>query len=358
MRLDELDFELPDALIAQEPPLRRDGARLLTLDRITGAVEHGSVRELPDRLRAGDLLVVNETRVLPARLHAFRSDTGGRVEVFLLEPVAAPAEAWRALVRSGGSPGEGERLELMGGEGLMLVRAETEGRWIVAGESESVQALMQRHGRMPLPPYIRRRPGRDERDGMDRERYQTRFARTDGAVAAPTAGLHLSDELLATLDALGVERTAVTLHVGLGTFAPVRTETLAEHVMHAEHYEISAAAASAVQRAKAEGRRVVAVGTTTVRALEGAAARGPAGVVAAGVGSTNIFITPGYTFRVVDALLTNFHLPRSTLIALVGAFAGLDAVLAAYREAVAEGYRFYSYGDAMWIASGRAPVLG
>ena len=350
MRLDQLDYDLPDALIAQEPPLQRDGARLMTLDRETGAVEHRSVLELPELLQPGDLLVVNETRVLPARLHGFRSDTGGRVEIFLLEPVAEPAGAWRALVRSGGSPGVGERLELMQGEGLFLHAAEGQGQWIVRGESEPVADLMVRHGRMPLPPYIRRRPGRDERDAMDRERYQTRFAKDEGAVAAPTAGLHLSDDLLAQIDARGVTRAAVTLHVGLGTFAPVRTETLEEHAMHAERYSIPEATAQAVRAAKAEGRRVVAVGTTTVRALEGAAAASPDGLPQAGAAATELFITPGFEFRVVDALLTNFHLPRSTLIALVGAFAGLDRVLAAYREAVAEGYRFYSYGDAMFLA--------
>ncbi|MDF1702261.1 MAG: S-adenosylmethionine:tRNA ribosyltransferase-isomerase, partial [Planctomycetota bacterium] len=210
--------------------------------------------------------------------------------------------------------------------------------------------LRARHGRRPWPPYIRRRPGRDERDGMDRERYQTRFARAAGAVAAPTAGLHLSDGLLAALDERGVERAAVTLHVGLGTFAPVRTDTLEAHAMHAERYEISADVAAAVRRAKAEGRRVVAVGTTTVRALEGAAAVAADGLPEAGTGETDIFITPGDSFRVVDALLTNFHLPRSTLIALVGAFAGLEAVHAAYAQAVQERYRFYSYGDAMFIS--------
>jgi len=350
VRIAELDFDLPDALIAQEPPLERDGARLLTLGRSDGAVDHLGIRDLPSLLRPDDLLVVNETRVLPARLHAFRSDTGGRVEVFLLEPVEEPANAWRALVRSGGSPGVGERLELMDGEGLFLHTAEGQGRWIVAGESEPVVDLMRRHGRMPLPPYIRRRPGRDDRDSMDRERYQTCFAQSDGAVAAPTAGLHLSEALLAEIAALGVERVAVTLHVGLGTFAPVRVDDLDEHVMHAERYEIAPEVVEAIRRAKAADRRIVAVGTTTVRALEGAAAVSADGLPEAGAGETNLFITPGASFRVVDALLTNFHLPRSTLIALVGAFAGLDNVLAAYRAAVADGYRFYSYGDAMWIA--------
>ncbi len=350
MRIDELDYELPEALIAQEPPLERDGARLLSLGRSDGTIDHREVADLPELLRPDDLLVVNQTRVLPARLHAFRSDTGGRVEVFLLEPVVEPVGAWRALVRSGGSPGEGERLELMNGEGLLLQRAEGKGVWVVAGEQEPVADLMRRHGRMPLPPYIRRRPGRDDRDGMDRERYQTRFAQTDGAVAAPTAGLHLSDALLAAIDAQGVRRVALTLHVGLGTFAPVRVENLADHVMHTERYEIAPEVAAAIREAKAAGRRVVAVGTTTVRALEGAAAVSADGLPEAGAGETDLFLVPGATFRVVDALLTNFHLPRSTLIALVGAFAGLESVLNAYEVAVAERYRFYSYGDAMWIA--------
>ena len=350
MRIEELDYDLPDALIAQEPPFERDGARMMTLARDGGAIGHRSVVELPDLLQPGDLLVVNETRVLPARLHGFRSDTGGRVEIFLLEPVAEPAGAWRALVRSGGSPGVGERLELMKGEGLFLHAAEGHGQWIVRGEDETVTDLMARHGRMPLPPYIRRRPGRDERDAMDRDRYQTRFARDDGAVAAPTAGLHLSDDLLEAIKERGVERAAVTLHVGIGTFAPVRSETLEDHDMHAERYVISEETADAVRAAKAEGRRVVAIGTTTVRALEGAAAASDDGLPKPGAAATDLFITPGYEFRVVDALLTNFHLPRSTLIALVGAFAGLDHVLAAYREAVEARYRFYSYGDAMFLA--------
>lgn len=350
MRLDELDYDLPAQLIAQDPPFHRDGARLFTLDRTTGARGHAEVRDLPDLLRPGDLLVVNETRVLPARLHGFRSDTGGRVEIFLLEAAAEPAGAWRALVRSGGSPGAGERLELMKGEGLHLISSEGQGRWLVRGEDEDIAVLMERHGRMPLPPYIHRRPGRDERDATDRERYQTTFAAVDGAVAAPTAGLHLSDELLAAVEARGVERVAVTLHVGMGTFAPVRAEDLEDHEMHAERYEISDTTAMAVRKARAEGRRVVCVGTTSLRALEGAAAVSADGLPEAGEGSTDIFITPGDEFRVADALLTNFHLPRSTLIALVGAFAGLESVLAAYAEAVAEQYRFYSYGDAMFIA--------
>jgi len=354
MRTDELDFDLPDECIAQEPPLARDGARLLALGRTTGTPEHGSVRDLPELLRPGDVLVVNETRVLPARLHAFRSDTGGRVEVFLLEPVAEPAGAWRALVRSGGSPGVGERLTLMGGEGVHLLACEGQGRWLVAGETEDLALLMRRHGRMPLPPYIRRRPGRDERDDVDRERYQTCFARTEGAVAAPTAGLHLSDVLLGGLETRGVERAPLTLHVGLGTFAPVRSERLEDHAMHVERYEIPAATAEAVRAARREGRRIVCVGTTSVRALEGSAAQSADGLPTAGVATTDLLITPGYGFRVVDALLTNFHLPRSTLLALVGAFAGLDRVLAAYREAIAEGYRFYSYGDAMFLADAPA----
>lgn len=350
MRIDELDFDLPDALIAQEPPASRDGARMMTVARTDGAVGHRHVIDLPDLLRPGDLLVVNETRVLPARLHGVRSETGGRVEIFLLEAVAEPAGAWRALVRSGGSPRVGERLQLSGGEGLRLHASEGHGQWILRGESEALADLMARHGRMPLPPYIRREVGGDARDAMDRERYQTRFAREEGAVAAPTAGLHLSDALLGAIDARGVTRAAVTLHVGLGTFAPVRSEILEEHDIHAERYAISKETADAVRAAKAEGRRVVAVGTTTVRALEGAAAASEDGLPQPGAAATDLFITPGCTFRVVDALLTNFHLPRSTLIALVGAFAGLEAVLAAYRQAVDAEYRFYSYGDAMFLS--------
>ncbi len=379
MRTSDFDFHLPPELIAQEPAARREDARLLTLDRRTGATAHLRVPDLPRLLRAGDLLVVNDTKVLRARLFAQRG-TGGRVEVFLLHP--APAEgdrAWEALVRAGGSILEGERLAVTptagggdagdtGGGGasrdlIRLVKRLGGGHWIVTPErveesgadgGASARAptfgdVMLRAGRMPLPPYIRRDRA-DARDALDAERYQTVFARHDGAVAAPTAGLHLSESILADLAARGVRRASVTLHVGLGTFKPVETELISDHPMHEEPWTIPLETAALIRETKAAGGRVVAVGTTSVRTLEAAAAESPDGLPMAGHGSTRLFILPGFRFRVVDALLTNFHLPRSTLLCLVSAFATRESVLAAYEEAVRERYRFFSYGDAMFLS--------
>ncbi len=347
MHIDELDYDLPQELIAQVPADRREDARLLAFDRASGALHHRRVQDLPDLLHPGDLLVANDTRVLPARLYAVR-DTGGHVEIFLLEEAAGGA--WRALVRARGSLQSGETLMVQDDGPVRLLADEGGGQWLVEGVAESLEALMARAGRMPLPPYIRREPTGDERDALDRERYQTVYAARGGAVAAPTAGLHLSTDVLELIASMGAELAHVTLHVGLGTFSPVRAERITDHTMHAERYEISPYTADAIRAAKAEGRRVVCVGTTTVRAVEGAAAISADGLPHAGSGHTEIFITPGYEFRVVDALLTNFHLPRSTLIALVGAFAGLDRLLEAYRVAVQERYRFYSYGDAMFLS--------
>jgi S-adenosylmethionine:tRNA ribosyltransferase-isomerase len=347
VRTDDLSYELPGELIAQVPAARREAARLLVLGREDGAVAHRGVRDLPDLLRAGDLLVVNDTRVLPARLDARRA-SGGRVEVLFLEP-AGEDGAWSALARAGGRLEVGEELAVgADGEALRILGREAEGRWLLRPVQGDARVLMERHGRMPLPPYVVRRPG-DGHEALDRERYQTVYAAHDGAVAAPTAGLHLGTELLAALEARGVERCALTLHVGAGTFLPVRSVTLEAHAMHAERYEVSPGTAARVRAARAEGRRVVAVGTTCVRALEGAALASPDGLPQAGAARTDLFVRPGHEFRVVQGLLTNFHLPRSTLLALVGAFAGLERVLAAYREAVREGYRFHSYGDAMLI---------
>ncbi|MCE9634865.1 MAG: tRNA preQ1(34) S-adenosylmethionine ribosyltransferase-isomerase QueA [Planctomycetes bacterium] len=363
MRTDDFDFELPPDLIAQEPPARREDARLMVVSRATGAVEHRRVPDLAGLLHSGDLLVVNDTKVLRARLFVRRA-TGGRVEVFLLEP--RPAEgptAWEALVRAGGSVAPGEVMEVIDDEheagasrpGVRLERRVGGGHWIVSPAGGTFDALMDRAGRMPLPPYIRR-AATDPRDASDVERYQTVYAREPGAVAAPTAGLHLTEGLLETLRERGVQVARVTLHVGLGTFKPIATDTITDHVMHEEAYvipEATAAAVRAVRAARAAGdlsARVVAVGTTSVRALESAAAASPDGLPAAGPGRTSIFITPGYTFRAVDALLTNFHLPRSTLLCLVSAFAKREHVLAAYRSAVAERYRFFSYGDAMLLS--------
>ncbi|HEX5758490.1 MAG TPA: tRNA preQ1(34) S-adenosylmethionine ribosyltransferase-isomerase QueA [Thermoanaerobaculia bacterium] len=334
LRAADFDYPLPAAAIAQRP-LARGESRLLALDR-AGRERHRRVRDLPALLRPGDLLVVNDTRVIPARLFA-RRPGGGRIELLLVERVG-PAE-WEALARPAAKARTGAVLELAPGLTVEVVARVGSGR-LRLRFSEPIEPHLERLGHVPLPPYIRRAD-----EAADRERYQTVYARQPGAVAAPTAGLHLSEEVLAALAAAGVERTEITLHVGPGTFKPVTAERVAEHRMERERYAIGEPAAAAVRRARAERRRVVAVGTTVVRALEAAAAH--AGEVAPGAGVTELFITPGFRFRAVDVLLTNFHLPRSTLLMLVAAFAGRERLLAAYAEAVAAGYRFYSYGDAM-----------
>jgi S-adenosylmethionine:tRNA ribosyltransferase-isomerase len=338
MRVADFDFELPAELIAQRA-LPRGASRLLVVDA-EGPARHRSVADLPELLRPGDLLVVNDTRVMPARLFARRPPGGGRVELLLVERLG-PVE-WDCLVKPGRRARPGTELELEPGLVARVVAKRDDGRHRVRF-SQPIEPHLERLGHVPLPPYIARPD-----DDADRERYQTLFAARPGAIAAPTAGLHFSAELLAGLDARGVERVAVTLHVGIGTFKPVTAELVHEHVMEREGYEISPAAADAVARARRAGRRVVAVGTTVVRTLESAALAGD-GEVRAGAGATELFVTPGFRFQVVDALLTNFHLPRSTLLMLVSAFAGRERVLAAYREAIAAGYRFYSYGDAMLL---------
>lgn len=332
----DFDYELPSELIAQAPPTQRDGGRLLCLPRREGGPTHRRILELPDLIPTGALLVVNDSRVIPARLAA-RRPTGGKVEVMLLEALVAPR--WRAMLRSSKGPKLGETLELLDARGevagpLEIVTEPAAGRCEVALDA----ALIARCGAMPLPPYIRR-----PADAADAERYQTVYARAEGSVAAPTAGLHFTPTLLAALEERGIERAAVTLHVGPGTFVPVRVDDPNDHQMEEERYDVSEVTAEAIAAAKAEGRPVLAVGTTAVRTLESSAGQ-------AGVGRTSLFIRPGYRFQVVDALLTNFHLPCSTLLMLVSAFAGRERVLAAYREAVAQRYRFYSYGDAMLLS--------
>ncbi len=335
MLTSDFEYDLPASSIAQEPAPRGE-SRLLVLDR-TGPDRHARVSDLPRLLRPGDLLVLNDTRVIPARLYG-RSAGGGKMEILLVEPLAE--REWDALVKPGRRARPGARFEI--GEGLTAVVIDRleDGRFRLRF-SEPVEPHLERLGHIPLPPYIHR-PDTPE----DRERYQTVYARRPGAVAAPTAGLHFSEELLREIEAAGIEIARVTLHVGIGTFKPVSAERIEEHRMERERYEIGEETAEAVRRARESGRRIVAVGTTVVRTLEGAARAG-GGEVRAGEGSTDLFITPGFSFQVVDALLTNFHLPRSTLLMLVSAFAGRERVLAAYNEAVREGYRFYSYGDAM-----------
>ena len=339
MRRADFNYELPAELIAQAPLPERSASRLLMLDGATGALSDRHFTDLPQLLKPADLLVFNDTRVVAARLFGTKP-SGGRVEVFLERAVAA-RRAWVQLRAS-----KPIRPDLViattGGELRVVERvAGAAGHlWEIQTPGEAL-AFFEAHGSVPLPPYIERAAG-----AVDRERYQSIFAREPGAVAAPTASLHFDAALVARLAALGVRRAAVTLHVGAGTFQPLRVEDVAQHVMHAERYTVPPALVDAVTAARARGGRVVAVGTTVARALESAAATGE---LAAGSGDTRLFITPGYAFRVVDALITNFHLPESTLLMLVAAFAGLDPVLAAYRHAVRERYRFFSYGDAMWI---------
>jgi S-adenosylmethionine:tRNA ribosyltransferase-isomerase len=332
----DFNYDLPPELIAQVPLAERRASRLLVLERATGAVEDRAFTDLPGCLRAGDLLVFNDTRVLPARVVG-RKPTGGRVEL-LLERLLGPRSALVQLQASH-KPSAGSHVELPGG-----ARARVGARRAELTEIEldrDVVPFLEAHGETPLPPYIARTP-----DPADRERYQTVFARAPGAVAAPTAGLHFDAPVLEALEARGVERSFLTLHVGAGTFAPVRTERIEDHELHAEWLEVPAETCAAVERCRERGGRVVAVGTTSVRALE-TAARG--GKVTRFSGDSRLYIYPGFEFRVVDAMVTNFHLPESSLLMLVAAFAGREQTLAAYRHAVARRYRFFSYGDAMLV---------
>jgi len=352
MRVDDFSFHLPDDLIAQTAA-PRGASRLLTLARESGAILHGGIADLPGVLRAGDVLVVNDTRVFAARLLGRRVPSGGAVECLLLgAPIdRAPdgSALFEALVHPGQKlkPGALVRFDGSGGgiDGEILERRFF-GRRIVRltpDAGQDLDALVDAIGHVPLPPYIHR-----DDEAADRERYQTVYARARGSVAAPTAGLHFTPELLDAIADRGVIRAAVTLHVGYGTFKPIRTDIVEQHVVDAEPYEISEETAGAIALARAEGRRVIAVGTTTTRALEDAALRG-AGIVRAGRAQAEIFIHPGFRFQVINGLLTNFHLPESSLLMLVCAFGGRERVLAAYDDAVRERYRFYSYGDAMLV---------
>jgi len=338
MQRSDFSFELPADLIADHPLPNRSDSRLLELSGETGEWRDSRFRDLTARLRPGDLLVLNDTRVIPARLHGHKA-SGGKVEV-LVERLLDEQRAL-AHVRASKSPKPGSGLELEGGIAVSVEGREGDYFVLRFLGDEPVLALLERHGHMPLPPYIRR-PGA----AADRERYQTVFARNPGAVAAPTAGLHFDQALLEELAAKGVQRAFVTLHVGAGTFQPMRADRLEDHRMHREYLEVGAELCEAIAATRARGGRVVAVGTTVVRALETAARHGR---ITPFRGDTDIFIYPGYRFRVVDALVTNFHLPESTLIMLVSAMAGYDHTMAAYRHAVAERYRFFSYGDAMFI---------
>jgi S-adenosylmethionine:tRNA ribosyltransferase-isomerase len=367
VKVDEFDFELPDELIAQQAAPRGE-SRLLVLERQSAKLNHASIRDLPGFLTPGDLLVANDTRVFPARLLGHRVPSGGAVECLLLHQESTAGElhsspighrssdgdTWSALVHPGQKLKPGALMRFEGDAGVLMaevlerqyfgrrrVRLWAEPR--ADGSSPDVDALVDALGHVPLPPYIHRPD-----TAADRARYQTVFAAHRGSVAAPTAGLHFDERLLASLDAAGVERVTVTLHVGYGTFKPVRAEHVEEHVVDPEAYEIAEPAARRIGAAMDEGRRVIAVGTTTTRALEDAARRG-GGRVRPGRAQAEVFIHPGFEFKVISGLLTNFHLPRSSLLMLVAAFAGRERVLAAYREAIERRYRFYSYGDAMLL---------
>jgi S-adenosylmethionine:tRNA ribosyltransferase-isomerase len=366
MRLNELEYRLPREQIAQRPLERRDASRLLLLDRFSGAFEDRLFAEFPSLLRGDELLVINNARVIPARLFGRRAGVHsqrpsrarkaehltGRVEIFLTREL--DSHTWEALVRPGRKMQVGERVLFGGGEleAEVLSRGQLGLRTLrfTCRDESNLSQHLEHLGHVPLPPYIERAD-----ESSDRERYQTVFAKRPGAIAAPTAGLHFSTEILEKVRARGVEICELTLHVGLGTFQPIHGETLESHTMHSESYEIPNETADRIQAAREDGRATLAIGTTVVRALEDAALRaaasGSSNLVLAGKADAQLFIVPGFRFRVVEGLLTNFHLPRSTLLALVCAFAGRERVLAAYQHAVEAAYRFYSYGDCMLIRS-------
>jgi S-adenosylmethionine:tRNA ribosyltransferase-isomerase len=381
MLVSEFDYELPPELIAQLPLEERTASRLLRLDRKTGIWQDGFFREFPHILRKNDLLVMNNTRVFPARLYGRRGGQQsrglssnnptsqgfpeGRIETLLTHQLSADPNEWECLVRPGRKIGVGQRLHFGAGKdgsgGVSGLEAEVVGRGNFGERRIRFNPVpdfferIERIGRVPLPPYIRRGDEAEE-SNKDKERYQTVYARSDGSVAAPTAGLHFTRETIEQIRDRGIETVEITLHVGLGTFQPVRVEKVEDHKLHRENYEISKEVALAINGAKRNGRRVVAVGTTTVRTLEYAAGNcaTPAGGglgdwLQAGSGEADIFIYPGYQFRIVDAVLTNFHLPQSTLLMLACAFGGKEAVMNAYLHAIVEKYRFYSYGDCMFL---------
>jgi S-adenosylmethionine:tRNA ribosyltransferase-isomerase len=339
VRRADFHYDLPESLIAQQPLPERSASRMLTLDGATGELADRAMRDFPSMLSPGDLLVFNDTRVIPARLFAMK-ESGGKVEVLLERPL----DGHTALVHARASKPLRPDMPLTSRGGTLRTIEKRGDLWVIE-LPEPALAFFERFGQMPLPPYIRREP-----DASDARRYQSVFARRQGAVAAPTASLHFDEPLLAQIEARGVERAFVTLHVGAGTFQPVRTESVGAHVMHAEFVEVSSDTCERIAAARARGGRVIAIGTTVVRALESAAGGGE---LAPFVGDSTLFIVPGFRFRVVDAMLTNFHLPESTLLMLVSAFAGRETVLSAYGHAVANGYRFFSYGDAMFVTPTR-----
>lgn len=340
MILDDFDYYLPEELIAQEPAESRDRSRLLVLHKSSGKLEHRVFSDCIQYMRSGDVLVINSTRVIPARLIGVKKDTGAKIEVVLLKRI--DTNTWEALVKPGKRVRPGTRIIF--GDGLLSAESvgdtEAGGRILKFSYEGVFEEILDKLGQMPLPHYIKK-------ELADRERYQTVFAKTPGSAAAPTAGLHFTPQLLSDIKDKGIAIAEVTLHVGLGTFRPVKTQNITEHKMHCEYYEIPEEAAAVINNAREKGGRVISVGTTSTRTIETAADE--SGVVTAGSGWTDIFIYPGYKFKAVDMLITNFHLPKSTLLMLISAFAGRERVLEAYNTAVAEKYRFFSFGDAMFI---------
>lgn len=343
MKTSDFDYELPEELIAQHPAAQRDHSRLLVMDKYTGAVEHRVFRDIVNYLHAGDVLVLNNTKVIPARIFGVKEGGTAKIEVLLLKRDDDLPNTWEVLVHPGKRAKVGTVIDF--GEGRLkgeVIANTSAGRKVTFHFDGIFEEILEELGTMPLPPYIHEQL-------EDQNRYQTVYAKVDGSAAAPTAGLHFTTELLETLRQNGVEIEEVLLHVGLGTFKPVSEEDIEDHEMHSEYYEISQETADRINKAKAEGRRIISVGTTSTRALESAAKDGR---LQAGSGWTNIFIYPGYKWQIIDGLITNFHLPKSTLMMLVSALSTREHILAAYKEAVAQRYRFFSFGDAMFINPG------
>lgn len=343
MKTSDFDYELPEELIAQHPAAQRDHSRLLVMDKYTGAIEHRVFRDIVDYLHAGDVLVLNNTKVIPARIFGVKEGGTAKIEVLLLKRDDDLPNTWEVLVHPGKRAKVGTVIDF--GEGRLkgeVIANTSAGRKVTFYFDGIFEEILEELGTMPLPPYIHEQL-------EDQNRYQTVYAKVDGSAAAPTAGLHFTTELLETLRQNGIEIEEVLLHVGLGTFKPVSEEDIEDHEMHSEYYEISQETADRINKAKAEGRRIISVGTTSTRALESAAKDGR---LQAGSGWTNIFIYPGYKWQIIDGLITNFHLPKSTLMMLVSALSTREHILAAYKEAVAQRYRFFSFGDAMFINPG------
>lgn len=343
MKTSDFDYELPEELIAQHPAAQRDHSRLLVMDKYTGTVEHRVFRDIVDYLHAGDVLVLNNTKVIPARIFGVKEGGTAKIEVLLLKRDDDLLNTWEVLVHPGKRAKVGTVIDF--GEGRLkgeVIANTSAGRKVTFHFDGIFEEILEELGTMPLPPYIHEQL-------EDQNRYQTVYAKVDGSAAAPTAGLHFTTELLETLRQNGIEIEEVLLHVGLGTFKPVSEEDIEDHEMHSEYYEISQETADRINKAKAEGRRIISVGTTSTRALESAAKDGR---LQAGSGWTNIFIYPGYKWQIIDGLITNFHLPKSTLMMLVSALSTREHILAAYKEAVAQRYRFFSFGDAMFINPG------